>query len=152
MTTDIRTLLAQPSESIIRPKPFPVAWYRGKITGFDAEGKSKNKGTPFVRVFFQASSVADGQGDIDTTGVDFSRRELRKDFYITPDSLYRFRDFLDAVLGQQPSRNLDARLADIRNAEVLFEVLQRQDENDAETVWNDVGRVASADGSLSAAA
>jgi hypothetical protein len=76
-------------------------------------------------------------------GIDFSRRELRKDFYITPNALYRLSDMLDAALGKQQGRTFDERIPDTRGVRVMFAVTQRDNEEGTET-YNDVGAIVAA--------
>ncbi len=92
--------------------------------------------------------IEDAGDDIDAAavdGIDLSRRELRKDHRsILPQTMYRFGDFLDAVLGKQPGKSADERLPDIKGASVLAQVTQRPAYNDPETIYNDVGTIVAA--------
>ncbi len=138
-TVNFRELLKQPTDAAERPKALAVGHYVGTIKGHEF-GLSKQKQTPFVRFFLtpeeEYTDVADGAN----AGIDLSKRDLRRDFYLTPTALYRLSDFLDAVLGKQTGRSFDVRIPETRGVRVMFQVTQR--ENDEKTeVYNDIGSV-----------
>lgn len=136
MPPNFRQLLSQPTDQVERPKPLPTGHYRGEISNHEF-GVSKNKQTPFVR-FILTPEEADADVDLDRlNGIDLSKKEMRKDFYITHSALYRLSDVLDAILGQQQGRNFDERIPETRNAKVLFGVTERQSDDGIET-YNDV--------------
>ncbi len=146
---NFRELLTIPTDAVERPKAFPDCWLNGAI-GNHEYGESKNKKTPYVRFTLRPESLAsapDGSNGVtedDLAGIDFSRRELRKDFFITPSSLWRLSDFLDAVLGKESGRTFNERIPDTRNASVIFHVTQREAEGDSETIYNDVQEILAA--------
>src|ERR1700735_317700 len=142
-SVSLRDLMTQPTDSFERPKALPEGHYLGTILGFEF-GKSRNKGTDFIRVAMRIDGLGDDIDEVDVKGIDLSRRELRRDFFITPNSMYRLGDFLDAVLGAQPGKNADERLPDIKGTSVLMQVTQRPAENDPETVYNDVNTIVAA--------
>lgn len=144
MAIDVRSLLQTPDSEIKRPKPLPNGHYFGSVTtyGFDT-AKNENK-TPFCRVNFKLEGPGDDVDEDEVSDIDFSRRELRKDFFVTPDALYRLRDFVNALIGEDPSRLLDDKLPDIKGQRVLIQVTSRTDRNDPEIVYNDVGKVVAA--------
>lgn len=139
----LRELMTQPTDTYERPKALPEGHYKCTILGYEFQ-KSRQKQTDFVRVALKIDGIGD---DIDATavdGIDLTRRELRKDYFILLQTMYRFGDFLDAVLGKQPGKNADERLPDIKGASVLAQVTQRPADNDPETIYNDVGTIVAA--------
>jgi hypothetical protein len=136
---NFRELLSQPTDVVERPRPLAVGHYIGEIKSHEF-GTSKQKQTPFVRFIMvpseETSDVAEGAN----AGIDLSRKEMRKDFYITPASLYRLSDMLDAVLGKQSGVSFDVRIPETRNARVMFKVTQRQNDDGTET-YNDVDTI-----------
>jgi hypothetical protein len=138
-TSTFRELLSQPTDQVERPKPIADGHYLGEIKSHEF-GLSRQKQTPFVRFIL---TPEEGTGDVDeaaNAGIDFSRRELRKDFYITPNSLYRLSDMLDAVLGKQQGRSFDERIPETRGAKVMFQVTHRDNEEGTES-YNEVGTI-----------
>lgn len=141
MAVNFRELLSVTSDQVERLKPLPEGHYLGTVSGYEF-GLSKQKQTPYVRVQLTPSEATD---DVDSSlldGIDLSKRNLRRDYFITPAARYRLADMLDAVLGKD-SRLLDERIGDIRGAKVMFGVTQRQSENGADT-YNDVTTIVAA--------
>lgn len=137
-----RELLSQQTDQVDRPQPIAAGHYIGDIKSYEF-GQSRNKQTPFLRVILvpqeeTADVVAGSNGN-----TDLSRRELRKDYFITPTALYRLSDMLDAVLGKEEGRTFDDRIPELRNSRVMFAVTQRASEDGTET-YNDVGTVVKA--------
>lgn len=140
--TTFRDLLGQPTDAVERPRALAVGHYYGEIKSHEF-GLSRNKQTPFVRFILVPESEGSDVPAGANAGVDLSRRELRKDFYITPTALYRLSDMLDAVLGKESGRSFDERIPDTRSAKVLFMVTQRENEEGTET-FNDIGAIVKA--------
>jgi hypothetical protein len=97
--------------------------------------------TNICRIGFKLEGPGEDVDPDECEGIDFSTRRMSKDFWLTPESLYRLREFADAVLGEEPKRTLDERLPDIRGQRVLIKVTSRTDKNDSDIVYNDVGKV-----------
>lgn len=144
MSSSFRQLLsATTSETVERPRALAQGHYIGEIKSYEF-GTSRQKQTPFLRVILTPhEATPDVEADANA-GIDFSRRELRRDFYITQQSLYRLSDFLDATLGKQPGRSLDERIPDLRGTRVMFQVTVRDNEDGTEQ-YNDVGTIVAAD-------
>ena len=106
-TTTFRSLLSQPTDTVERPRALAAGHYIGTCTRHEF-GVSKQKQTPFVRFFFTPTEETADVQEGANAGIDFGKKELRTEFYITPSSLYRLSDFLDAVLGKQQGRSFDA--------------------------------------------
>ena len=137
-----RSLLALSTDQVERPKPIAPGHYVGAIKGIEF-GTSRQKQTPYLRVLLLPSEETDDVPLGANEGIDLSRRELRKDYYITPTALYRLSDMLDAVLGQQTGRSFDERIPELRGSRVMFLVTQRANEDGSET-FNDVDKLIAA--------
>lgn len=142
MSGTFRELLSQKTDSVERPKPLADGHYIGEIKTHEF-GTSRQKQTPFLRLILtpkeETADVPEGANGT----MELSKRELRKDFFITPASLYRLSDMLDAVLGQEAGRSFDERIPELRNAQVMFAVTSRESE-DGTQVYNDVGTIVKA--------
>ena len=139
-----RELLSQPTDSVERPRPLADGHYIGEMKGHEF-GLSRQKQTPFVRfILTPEEETADVPAGANS-GLDLSRRELRKDFYITPIALYRLSDMLDAVLGKQSGRSFDERIPETRGQRVMFAVTHRDvtDETTGEILetYNEIGAI-----------
>ena len=137
-----RELLSQPTDTVDRPRALAEGHYIGEIRGHEF-GRSRQKQTPFVRFVLVPSEETADVAEGANAGTDLAKRELRKDFYITPNSLYRLSDMLDATLGQQSGRSFDERIPETRGVRVMFQVTCRDNEDGTET-YNDVGNIVAA--------
>lgn len=141
--SSFRELLSQATDQVERPRAIADGHYIGNISNFEF-GQSRQKQTPFLRIFLQPQEETQDVEAGANTGIDLTRKELRKDYYITPDALYRLSDMLDAVLGKETGRSFDERIPDLRNARVMFAVGHRNSEDGTET-FNEIGAVVKAD-------
>ena len=137
-----RQLLAQTTDSVERPRALAQGHYIGEIKSHEF-GQSRQKQTPYVRFILTPSEETDDVQAGANTGIDMSKKELRKDFYLTPNSLYRLSDMLDATLGKTTGRTYDERIPETRGVRVIFQVTQRDNDDGTET-YNDVGTIVAA--------
>lgn len=142
INSTFRELLSQPTDTAERPRALADGHYIGTIIGHEL-GTSARKQTPFVRFNIQVeeatSDVPEGAND----GIDLTGRQLPKTLYITPKSIYRLADCLDAVLGKETGRSYDARIPDTRGIRVMLQVGHRDNE-DATESFNEVGTIVKA--------
>jgi len=129
------------SATVERPRALEGGHYIGEIKATEF-GTSRQKQTPYLRVLLTPSEETDDVPAGANEGIDLSRKELRKDFYITPASLYRLDDLLNAVLGKD-GRPFDERIPDLRGQRVVFSVTKRDNDEGTET-YNDVGTIVAA--------
>jgi hypothetical protein len=134
-----RELLGQTTESAERPRPIADGHYLGSVASHEF-GLSRQKQTPYVRFIInleeETADVPAGAND----GIDISRREIRKDYFITPTALYRLSDMLNAVLGKETGRTFDERIPETRGVRVMVAVGHRDNEDGTET-YNEVGTI-----------
>src|SRR5262245_45094025 len=106
----ISDVLDLPSSHIERPKPTPQGTYVSQIVGQFREDKSAKKGTRFHEYTAKLiKPAANGEGeplDVDMEALEesltkangdlgkLSDRTVRIPFYITPDAMYRYKEFL----------------------------------------------------------
>jgi hypothetical protein len=142
MSSTFRELLSQTTDQVERPRALADGHYIGRIKSHEF-GISRQKQTPFVRFVL---SPEEATADVDAeanAGITLNTRELRRDFYLLPASLYRLSDFLDAVLGKESGRTFDERIPETRDVRVMFKVTSR-DSEDGTDKYNDVGTVVAA--------
>ena len=106
----LRELLAKPTDSVERPRPLADGHYLGKIASHEF-GQSRNKQTPYARFFIvpseEMSDVAEGAN----TGIDITKKQLYKDYYLTPDALYRLSDcWMPSWANSKAVRSISASL------------------------------------------
>lgn len=138
-TPNFKELLKKPLDTVKRPPALPDGTYYGVVKSYEF-GESSNKKTPFVRFHFLAMY---GGEDIEASlleGIDLSKRDLKKDFYITEDALYRLKEFLAALGHEVDGHNIEDLLPLTPNARVMMAITQRRTEG-KEDIYNDVGEV-----------
>lgn len=146
---NFRELLSQPSDAVERPVKLPTGHYRAAI-GQHTFDRSSKKQTAFVRFELRiAAPTADVDQVALQTVLEAGRKQLtdvaiNKDYYITPKSLYRLTDMLDAVLGKQQGRSFDDRIPTTRGADVIIGVTPRRNEDGTESDFNDVTTIVAA--------
>lgn len=133
---NFKDLLAKPVDQIEKPKPVPPGTYNGVIKGFTF-GESKDKKTPYVRFALAITGPGDDVDPELLTGVDLSKKQLRRDYYITDDALFMLKDLVTSVGIDSSGRTLDSMIPELVNNPVLIEVIQRSSQDGSE-MYNDV--------------
>lgn len=151
MATDFSHLLAAKADDVKRPPVKPAGTYHAIISGYEF-GKSKDKGTPFVMLKFNnvtpgpdidpSALVAPDGEPIDLSKWTPSTRGLTN-FYITENSLFRLKEFMEGLGIPSAGRSLNEMLPDIRNQPVLLVVAVRAYEN-GDGFFNEIEEVKAA--------
>lgn len=133
---DFKALLGKSMTDVKRPPVIPAGTYSGNIKGYKIEESSKKK-TPFVgftvRLMapgddIESSDLTDPEGNpIQISGKEMSRNGC--DFYLTPDSEWRLKEFL-ASLGIEENKTFGEALPETTNAEVIVTVGHQTNQND----------------------
>jgi hypothetical protein len=135
---NLRELLALPTDdpSIHAPQGLPNGHYVVEILSHEWRKINNDRQTDYLRYSIgRLEPTADVTED--TSGFDFGRIELRADFFITPDAIYRLRDAMNNVLGAQPGRSFDERIPEMVGARI--QVLVTRDLRDGKpTGFNSV--------------
>ncbi len=96
--TSFAALLDKPADEVEAPKPLPTGFYRVMNTKFEM-GESNKKKTPFVQ--FEVS-VLSAEADVDENELEaaggIEDKTLRQTFYLTPDSMFRVKEFATNIL------------------------------------------------------
>ena len=138
MAVDFKKLLSKNMDEVERPRPLAPGTYYGRVSKFSVD-VSKEKKTPYVRLLLAVTSAGDGV-DLDSlNGVDLSKKQLRKDFYLTNDAEYRLKDFLKSCGIQVAGRSFESTIPEAVNAPVIMEVTQRAATDGSGEFYNDVG-------------
>ena len=137
MAVDFKKLLSKNMDEVERPRPLPPGTYYGRVTKFTVD-VSKEKKTPDVRFFLSVTSAGDGVDADSLNGVDLSKKQLRKDYYLTQDADYRLKEFIKSCGIQVAGRSFESTLPDTTNAPVIMEVTQRGATDGSGEFYNDV--------------
>lgn len=139
MSVSFKDLLSTPLDLVKRPPALPQGTYEGVVKSFEF-GESREKKTPFVRVYF--TLIAAGE-DVDPTlmeGVDLAKRAPRTDFYVTNDSMWRIKEFLASLGLDVEGRTLSEVIPEMVGANVQMYITQRSSA-DGQEIFNDVKTV-----------
>lgn len=135
----------------VRPPPLkPAGTYNGTILDYKFD-KSKDKQTPFVRFSVAnmspgpnidaASLMHDAKGDGNLVPMDLSKWHPTKDFFLTPDALFRLTEFLKSCGMRLEGRSIKACLADSKGLPVLISITQETITNSQTGETNVVNRI-----------
>lgn len=140
MTVDLSKLLSRPVDDAKRPVPLPAGIYHGNIAKFSFD-VSKEKKTPFCRFMVNTTSADKSIDPSLLADIDLSKKQLRKDFYLTPDSEYRLADFLHSCGISTAGQSWGASIPNCVNAQVIITVIQKQNQNDPSEFFNEIGDI-----------
>jgi len=147
---DFSTLLRKPAGQAPKPKALPPGDYTGAIAKFEVGDNNKNK-TPYVRFFLNLTGWPDSVDEADRTQdgpsgshpIELGKRQLRRDFFLTDDALWRLDELLRSC-GIDPSgRSYEECLPEAAGAQVVVEVQQYMNQTSGE-IGNQVGKVVGA--------
>lgn len=137
---DFSKLLAKPVDQIKKVPALPAGTYDGVIQKYEF-GESTQKKTPYVRFFLGVTAARDDVDPADLAEIDLSKKILRSDFYITDDSEYRLKDFLETLGIDSAGRTLGEMIPESINQGVVMSVTQRNNPNDPEQIYNDIAKI-----------
>ena len=144
MTVDFSALLATPMEDIKRPPPLPAGNYLGRITKYEFLESSEKK-TPFVRYSVSIESAKEDIDPADLEGIDLTKKQLRKDYFLTELALYRLTEFLEGLGIENPGRKLSDAIPEAIGAAVAFTVTQRMNtRKPTEPPFNEIDEIGAA--------
>ncbi len=141
MEHSLASLLNQPLDdtNVKRPQPLPDGTYFGVITSFKF-GESRNKKTPNIRLDINVTSAGDDvRPTVEAQGIDVTTKRLNRDFYFTPDALYRWTDFLTSCNIKWQGRAINDQATDLPNTPVMFTTKTRT--ADDGRVFNDIADI-----------
>lgn len=143
MAVNFKDLLGKNMDKVERPKSFPGGTYRGNLGKFTV-GESAKKRTPFVSFPIVLSGPGDDV-DLEELSVrglqdQFGKKTVKKEFYLTPDSEYRLKEFLESLGVPIQGRSYGEALPESAGLEVLVE-LTEEPLQEGEGFRNQVGNV-----------
>ena len=134
-------LLSVQVQSVERPKNFPPGHYEAIVTGHEY-GTSPVKETPYVRFPIKLlgpsedvdEELFEEAGGMEALG---KRKPLHLDFYLTPDAIYRLREFLENGLALNSSgRNFDEVIPESTNVALTVLISHRAGQKKDEFFMN----------------
>jgi hypothetical protein len=137
---DFSQLLRKPAGEAKRPPPLPLGDYPGVIKSQEVGDNNRNK-TPYVRFGLVLTEWPDSIPQSERPeGVDLNKRQIRKDFYLTEDSLWRLDEFIRSCGIDPEGRVYEEILPELIGQPVMVEVLHYINQQTAE-VGNNTGAV-----------
>jgi len=139
---DFSALLRKPAGEAKRPAALPPGNYSGVIKSFELGDRNKNK-TPYVRFHLGLVDWPAEVEESDRSDIDLSKRQLRRDFYLTEDALWRLDELISKCGIDANGMSYEELLPQMVGVNVLVEVQQYLNEQNNE-VGNQVGAVTGA--------
>jgi hypothetical protein len=136
---DFRSLLQQPMDDVKRPPTWPAGTYHGIVKSHEFR-VSRLKKTPSVQYHLGVLSAGEDIDPDSLEGIDLSKRDLTKDYYLTEDALFRVKEFLESCGVSTTGRALGECIPEVLNARVLITVTQSATE-DGKSTRNEIGDV-----------
>jgi len=142
---DFTSLLKKPAGEAKKPPALDAGDYPAVIKSYELGDQNKNK-TPYVRFQVGLTGWPDGaepQTNASGEVIDLAAKQLRRDYYLTEDALWRLDDFLRAIGIEPEGRTYDEVLPETVGTQVTAEVQQylNQTNND---VGNQIGALRAA--------
>lgn len=131
---DFTNLLSKSADTVERPEPLPAGSYLTTITGYRTV-ESGQKKTPGVEFDLQITAPGD---DVDAEAYakvkNPQERVLKTQFWLTEDSLFRLKDFLEKAGFETAGRTFVDMLAEVAGHQIISLVSHRVSQ-DGESVF-----------------
>lgn len=142
---NFNAILDKQVESAERPKPMPTGTYTFIVKSHTFDESSQKK-TPFVR--FMCSPMAPGE-DVDPAALaeieNWNQKEMKLDFYLTDDAIYRLREFAEQCGIGISGRTFADIIPELTNTQFLGEVGHEISKKNPEEVYANIVNTAAAD-------
>ena len=122
--SNFKELLSVKVDDVKAPAPLPEGTFHGTIGGYEY-GDNNAKRTPYVRFALKFHSAGEDIDQADMADIDLSKRKMYTDFYLTPDSQYRLKDFLVSLGMDVAGRSFDELIPEAVGANIIAYVTQR---------------------------
>lgn len=133
---DFSDLLRKPAGEAKRPQALPIGDYQGVIRSHEV-GDSNRNHTPYVRFGITLTEWPESFGPQDIPAeIDLGKRQLRKDFFLTDESLWRLDEFIKSTGVNATGRKYEDVLPELIGQPVKVEVRHYRAQDD--TVGNTV--------------
>ena len=124
---DFNAILSKPAAAVERPKPLPAGTFRF-ICGPHTFGQVNNeKQTPYVRITVKpVEPKEDVDVDLLRQSPNWNQKEMRLDYYLTEDALWRLTEFLEKHLQiESGGRTISEMLEDVQGRAFLGTVIHQ---------------------------
>ena len=141
---DFSTLLRKPAGEAKKPPALPAGDYPAVIKSHEVGDQNKNR-TPYVRFHVGLTGFPDSVSDDERKGadgspIDLSKKQLRRDYFLTEDALWRLDEFIRSCGVESNGRSYEEVLPELVGASVLAEVQQYMNQSNNE-IGNQIGKL-----------
>jgi len=137
---DFSALLRKPAGEAKKPPALPAADYPGVVKSFEMGDNNKNK-TPYVRLHVGLTGWADVLQEEDKDpSIDLSKRQMRRDYFLTEDALWRLDEFIRSCSIEPNGRSYEEVLPELVGTPVVVEVQQYMNQTSNE-IGNQIGKL-----------
>lgn len=132
MAPNFSALLRKPAGEAKKPPALPAADYPAVLSSFELGDNNKNK-TPYVRFMVKLTGWAESLDESDRdSDIDLVKRQMRKDFYLTDDALWRLDEFMKSIGIEANGRTYEELFPEMMGMEVIAEVRQYMNQQTSE--------------------
>lgn len=133
---DFSQLLRKPLSDVKRPPPLPMGDYPAIIKSYEFGESNRNK-TPRLSLRLVLIDWPDTIPLEDRDGIDISKRQLSKDYYLTEDALWRLADFMRSC---GLTGTVEENVPSLEGQQVLAEVQYYTNKQTGE-IGNQIGKL-----------
>lgn len=141
---DFSQLLRKQAGEAKRPKPLPIGDYEAMIRSHEVGDNNRNR-TPYVRLGLVMTNWPATIGPDEQGEIDLSKRTLRKDFYLTEESMWRLDNFIRSCGIDPASRTYEEILPMLVGQPVTAQIQHYMNQQSGD-VGNTVGEVVGKNG------
>lgn len=152
---DFSSLLRKPAGEAKKPPTLPAGDYPGVIKGKELGDNNRNR-TPYLRLLvgligwpadaptsWEEISESGERYTVSQADVDLAKRQLRRDYYLTDDALFRLDDLIRSCGIDPQGRAYEEILEELIGQQVTVEVQQYLNQT-TNQIGNQVGKLAGA--------
>jgi hypothetical protein len=126
LMVDFTQLLRKPAGEAKKPPPLPAGDYPAIIKSFELGDNNKNK-TPYVRFQIGLMDFPGTVDQADRADIDLSKRQMRRDYYLTEDALWRLDELIRGA-GVAPGRSYEETLPEMVGLQLVASVKQEMNQ------------------------
>lgn len=149
MSANWQDILNKKPEDAEKPKPTPTGTFLATIVKYEFKEAKNDKQTPYVQYHVKLISP---EADVDMQSLNeaggmekVSARVMYLDFYMTDDSMWRHRDFLEKTLGINfAGRGWQPVIDEALNKNLRVHVAQTISKKDNATIYSNIDDTAAA--------
>jgi hypothetical protein len=137
---DFSSLLSKPLDDVKRPPALPPGTYTGVIAEHKLD-ESREKKTPYIAFTIKGFQPGEDIDPADVTEIDFSKRTMTTNFYLTPDAEYRLKEFIESLGIATAGRSFGETIPETTGLPVVMNVVQRPDRDPDAPPRNEIQKI-----------